>query len=260
MKPSEQRVVVTAGAAGIGRAIVDAFLDTGAGVHVADLDERALERLPFERPGLSASVADVSNADDVSAMFVEARRNMGEVSVLINCAGTAGPTAPLEDISPVDWRDCLAVNLDGAYLCAREVITDMKAAGRGSIINLSSTAGFMGFPLRTPYAAAKWAIIGLTKSLAMELGPYGIRVNAICPGSVEGERMDAVIAADAVKRGVDEAEIRESYKKAASLRTFISPEDIANTALFLCSPAGDKISGQAIPVDGHAENVGTMDI
>ena len=259
MSDQFERVVVTAGASGIGRAIVDAFLATGARVHVADRDAEAIADLPSDIENLTASVTDVADAQDVALMFAKARSHMGSVSVLINCAGIAGPTGVLEDIDPAAWRQCIEVNLDASFLCAQQAIPEMKAAGRGAIINMSSTAGLFGYPMRTPYASAKWALIGLTKSLAMELGPWGIRVNAICPGSVEGPRMDRVIAAEAIKRGTSEESVRQVYTSGVSLRTFVSADDIANMATFLCSPAGSKVSGQALPVDGHTEFNGTME-
>ena len=259
MDAGRHRVVVTAGASGIGRAIVDGFLATGARVHVADLDAAAVATLPTDDATLSASVADVAAADDVARLFDEAHENLGTINVLVNCAGIAGPTAVLEDIDPADWRQCVAVNLEASFLCTQQVIPEMKAAREGAIINMSSTAGLHGYPLRTPYAAAKWGLIGLTKSLAMELGPWGIRANAICPGSVEGDRMDRVIAAEAQKRGSHHDEVRDTYTQAVSMRTFVSAEDIANMALFLCSPGGARVSGQAIPVDGHTEFAGTME-
>jgi NAD(P)-dependent dehydrogenase (short-subunit alcohol dehydrogenase family) len=259
MEAQDQRVVVTAGASGIGRAIVEAFLESGARVHVADRDALAVDTLPKDNASLTSSITDVADADDVARMFVEARDNLGTITVLVNCAGIAGPTGILEEIDLADWRQCIAVNLEATFLCSQQVIADMKGANAGVIINMSSTAGLHGFPLRTPYASAKWGLIGLTKSLAMELGPWGIRVNAICPGSVEGPRMDAVIAAEASKRGTEQHEVRNTYTKAVSMRTFVSAEDIANMALFLCSPGGARVSGQAIPVDGHTEFAGTME-
>ena len=259
MSDQIERVVVTAGASGIGRAIADAFLATGARVHVADSDATAIAALPEDNQNLTTSVTDVADIEDVARMFAEARSHMGSVSILINCAGIAGPTGVLEDIDPVAWRQCISVNLDASFLCAQQAIPEMKAAGRGAIINMSSTAGLFGYPMRTPYASAKWALIGLTKSLAMELGPWGIRVNAICPGSVEGPRMDRVIAAEAIKRGTSEESVRQVYTSGVSLRTFVSADDIANMAVFLCSPAGARISGQALPVDGHTEFNGTME-
>jgi NAD(P)-dependent dehydrogenase (short-subunit alcohol dehydrogenase family) len=153
------------------------------------------------------------------------------------------------------WRQCLAVNLDGTFLCCRAAAKVMGAQRSGAIVNLSSTAGLYGFPRRAPYASAKWAIRGLTKTLAQELGPSGVRVNCVCPGSVEGERMDRVIAAEAAKTGRTEAQVRELFTQTASLRTFVSAQDISETIQFLASPKGARISGQEIVVDGNTETL-----
>ena len=161
----------------------------------------------------------------------------------------------VEDCAPEDWRRTLAVGLDGTFYCLRRAVPLLKRAGGGSIVNISSTAGLMGYPLRAPYTAAKWAVVGLTKSLAAELGPFSIRANAICPGSVDGPRMDRVIAAEAAARGVAPEQVRESYLRQTSLRTFIAAEDITNMALFLCAEEGRHISGQALAVDGHTESL-----
>ena len=251
-----KRVLITAGAAGIGRAITQSMADAGAKVFICDVDDDALFNAQAEIPGLKGQRADVSIEQDVDALFEAASATLGGLDILVNCAGISGPTAGIEDVKPAEWRQTLAVNLDGTYLCSRLAVPLLKAAGGGSIVNFSSTAGFMGYPRRTPYAAAKWAIIGLTKSLAMELGPFGVRVNAICPGSVEGDRMDRVIAADEASTGRSVEEIRRDYVRATSMRTFVSEEDIANMVLFVCSDAGSKISGQALAVDGHSEAVG----
>jgi len=253
---SGQRVLVTAGGAGIGLAIARAFRDAGAQTYVCDTDPAALADLAESDPDIGAAAADVSDPAQVERLFDDALVHLGGLDVLVNNAGIAGPTGPLEDCPPEAWRRTLAVNLDGQYLCARRAIPVMKAAKRGAIVNLSSTAGLFGFPLRAPYAASKWAVIGLTKTLAMELGPWGIRVNAICPGSVEGPRIDRVIAADAAARGVDAEAVREAYLRQTSMRTFVGTADIAQMVLFLCSEAGAKISGQALSVDGHTETLG----
>ena len=252
-------VIVTAGASGIGRAIVEGFLKAGEQVHVADIDAGAVHRLLEEEPGATATVTDVADADSVARMVDGALSHLGGVNALVNCAGTSGPTAAIEDIPPDDWRRCVAVNLDGTYLCTKYVVPVMKAAGRGSIVNISSTAGFYGYPLRSPYAASKWALIGLTKSLAMELGPFGIRVNVVCPGSVDGPRMDSVIAAEAAQKGMDEESVRQRYARASSLRTFVSADDIADMTVFLCSAKARQVTGQAIAVDGHTENIATLE-
>src|ERR687897_2060609 len=237
-----KRVLVTAGGAGIGRAIATAFLTEGARVWICDIDTKALAETRAAHPELGASLTDVADASAVDAMFEALERAFGGLDVLINNAGIAGPTGPLETLDPADWRRCVAVNLDGAFLCARRAVPLLKAAGGGAIVNISSTAGLMGYPLRTPYASAKWAVIGLTKSLAIELGPFGIRVNAICPGSVEGARMAQVARAEAITRGITEEEVRQAYVRTTSLRSFIPPEHIAAMALFLCSDLGASIS------------------
>ena len=191
--------------------------------------------------------------DDVDRLFALAEEQLGGLDILINNAGIAGPTGPIEEIPPEDWRRCLEVNLTGQYLCARRAVPLLKAAGGGAIVNLSSAAGRFGFALRTPYCASKWAVVGLTKALAIEVGPDQIRVNAICPGAVEGERINRVIAAKAEARGVAFEAMFKEYTETASMRRMISPQDIASMILFLCSDAGRLVSGQVIGVDGNVE-------
>jgi NAD(P)-dependent dehydrogenase (short-subunit alcohol dehydrogenase family) len=250
-----KRVLVTAGAAGIGRAIATAFLAGGARVWICDIDAEALAEARGRHPEFGTSRTDVADPDETDAMFVAIRRTFGGLDFLINNAGIAGPTGPIENLDPVEWRGCVAVNLEGTFLCTRRAVPLLKTARGGAVVNISSTAGLMGYPLRTPYAAAKWAVIGLTRSLAIELGPFSIRVNAICPGSVEGARMARVIRAEATARGVTEEEIRRAYVRTTSMRTFIRPEHIAAMAVFLCSDFGSSISGQAIAVDGNTETL-----
>lgn len=252
---ADKRVLITAGGAGIGRAIAGAFCRAGARVHTGDIDREALADAEDQWPELGTTLADVADPGEVDRLFDEALSRLGGLDFMINNAGIAGPTAAVEDCDLEGWRRTLAVNLDGTFYCARRAIPHLKAAGGGAIINMSSSAGLFGYALRSPYVAAKWAIIGFTKTLAMELGPHGIRANAICPGPVSGPRMDRVIAAQAKARGVPEQQVRDSYTRNVSLRTFIDAEDIANAAVFLCSPAGAKISGQAFPVDGHTESL-----
>ena len=252
MSIDSSKVLITAGASGIGRAIAEAFTLAGASVHIADIDPTAVERMCQDNPGISGTVADITNEEDVNRLLRDALECLGaNVTVLVNCAGIGGPAAFVEDLSYSDWSRCLAVSLDGTFLCTRAVAPAMKAAGNGAIINISSTAGLYGYPLRSAYASAKWAVIGFTKSMAMEMGPSGVRVNVICPGSVSGTRMDTVIANESQAKGIPEQEIRERYAKTCSLRTFIDAEDIANMAVFLASSAAGKVSGQVISVDGH---------
>ena len=252
---TNSRVIITAGGAGIGRAIARAFHAAGARIHICDVDAATLADAQAELPGLGVSEADVSDPDQVDRLFDAALGALGGLDVLVNNAGIAGPTALLEDCEPAEWRRTLAINLDGQFYCLRRAIPALKAAGGGAIVNLASTAGLYGYPRRGPYVASKWAIVGLTKSLAIELGPSGIRVNAICPGSIEGPRMDRVIAAEAAATGYSEEEVRQAYMRNTSMRCFIDAEDIANMAVFLCSPAGAKVSGQALAVDGHTESL-----
>ena len=253
------RVLVTAGCSGIGLAIADGFAVAGARVQVCDVNQETLSACREMRPDFLCSLADVAEPEDVDRLFEETVTQMGGLDVLVNNAGIAGPTAPIEEIEVEDWRRTIAVDLDSHYLCARKAAPMMKHQRGGSIVNISSTAGQVGYPLRTPYACAKWAVIGLTKSLAMELGPFNVRVNAICPGSVDGPRMDRVIEAEANTRGVTEEQVRREYERQASLRSFVKAEDIANAAVFLCSPAGAKVSGQALAVDGHIEGASKLD-
>lgn len=247
--------LITAGAAGIGRVIAEAFIGQGWRVHVCDIDPGAIEAFLQANPEAAATCADVANVAQVDRVFIELADRYGQLNILVNNAGIAGPTLHVEDIEPTDWDQTIAVNLNGQFYCTRRAVPMLKAAGGGSIINMSSNAAFFGCPLRAPYAASKWALIGFTKTLAMELGPFGIRVNAICPSSVEGERIDAVIQKDAKRRGKTAEEIRDMYLRQSSLRCFVSAADVANLALFLASDKSARISGQALGLDGHTESL-----
>ncbi|MDU8927098.1 SDR family oxidoreductase [Alisedimentitalea sp. MJ-SS2] len=245
-----KRVLITAGASGIGRAMAERFDEGGYDVWITDIDEAGLAAVPDH---WHAFHCDVANEEEKRAVF-EAVGTAGGLDVLCANAGVAGPTAPIEDVSLNDWRDCVSVNLEGAFLAAKHGAPLMKQARKGAIIITSSTAGQFGYPNRAPYAAAKWAVIGLMKTLAMELGPYGIRANAICPGAVEGERMEGVLAREAAAKGMTRDQVYQGYASGTSMRTFIEARDIAETAFFLGSDAARYISGQVIAVDGHTEN------
>ena len=250
-----KRVIVTAAGSGVGQAIAEGFLAAGACVHICDVAEASLKTFQLKAPNLGITVADVADPLQVDNFFDQALAHLGGLDILVNNAGIAGPTGPIESISDNDWERTLDVNLNGQFYCLRRAVPLLKESGSGSIVNIASTAGLMGYPLRTPYAASKWAVVGLSKSLAAEVGVYGIRVNAICPGSIDGERMDRVITAEAQARGVNPEKIRQGYLKQSSLRTFIKAADIANLTLFICSKAGAKISGQALSVDGNTETL-----
>ena len=247
-----KRVFVTAGAAGIGLALACAFRDAGARVAVSDLDADAVAKVP---EGISAHAADVASEAEMAGVFRALDAGWGGVDIVCANAGTGGPAGEIETLAFADWRACVSANLDGAFLTCRWAAGHMSRQEAGVILLTSSTAGLFGYPLRTPYATAKWGVIGLMKTLAMELGPRGVRVNALCPGSVEGPRMDRVVANEARARGSQEAEIRESYVKGVSMNTWVTAEEVADAALFLASDAASKISGLALPVDGHTETL-----
>ena len=248
-------VVIAAGASGIGKKIARAFMDQKCNVLVCDISEPHIESFRNEYPEIYIQKADVSAYWEVKDFFEQVKERAQCIDVLVNCAGIAGPTALLEDIDPEDWAKTMNVNLNGMFHCLKEAIPLIKKSNNPSIINIASSASFHGFPMRSPYASAKWATIGLTKTLAMELGKYGIRVNAICPGSVSGNRIDRVISEDAKKQGKTVGEIKSLYLRQVSMKTFIEPEDVANLSLFLASPMGRFISGQAIGLDGHTEGL-----
>lgn len=242
-----QRVLITAGGSGIGRAMGEAFDAAGWAVTVTDVDKKALALAP---EGWDTHGVDVTD----EAAMAQVIGGMDRIDALCANAGIAGPTALIEDIDLADWRRCVSVNLDGAFLAAKYAAPRMKNAGAGAITLTSSTAGLYGFPNRAPYASAKWAIIGLMKTLAMELGPFGIRANAICPGPVEGPRMEGVMEREAAAKGMTRDEIYKGYAAGISMRSFVEAEDIAQMALFLSSNAARRVSGQVIAVDGHTEN------
>lgn len=244
------RVLVTAGAAGIGRAIATTFLQHGARVHVCDVDEQALAALKSDTPAITQTVADVAKLADVDRLFADAKRELGGLDVLVNNAGIAGPTGLVEEIRPEDWDRCIDVDLNAMFYCTRLAMPMIKAAGGGSIVCLSSVAGRLGFARRSPYAAAKWAVVGFVKSLAIEAGPDKVRVNCIQPGNVEGERIERVIDAKAQALGITSEQMRKRLLDSVSLRTFVSGQDIANMALFLATDAGRHITGQALSVCG----------
>jgi NAD(P)-dependent dehydrogenase (short-subunit alcohol dehydrogenase family) len=245
-----QRTLVTAGASGIGREIARRFAAAGAKVFVCDVDPKTLEAFGKENPGIGGTLADVADPAQVDALFAATEKALGGLDILVNNAGIAGPTQKVEAIATADWDKCIAINLNGMFYCTRKGVPLLKKAGGGSIVNLSSVAGRLGYPLRTPYAASKWAVVGLTKSLAMELGPDKIRVNCIQPGLVKGPRIDAVIQAKADAFGIPFAEMKERLLKTVSLREMVTAEDIAEMALFICSKAGARITGQALSVCG----------
>ena len=254
---SDQPVaIVTGGASGIGLGIASTLIADGYDVFVLDNDLQRVDAYNASHPLSRAQVCDVSDASAVATEIDGVLHVAGRIDLLVNNAGISGPTAPVEAVDPAEWQKTLDVGLTGAFNVTRSVAPIMKAQSSGAIINIASNAGLMGCPNRSPYVAAKWGLIGLTKTWAMELGPYKVRVNALCPASVDGERIEAVMARDAEERGVSVGEIRQSYERQSSLQSFTRVEDIASMVCYLASDAGVRVSGQAIGLDGHTETLG----
>lgn len=247
-----KRVLITGGASGIGLAMARAFARAGDRVWVTDVEIPLLADLP---EGVRGSKKNAADEADYESLFAHLQEEWGGLDVLCANAGTKGPTAPIEEMDLGEWRACLKVNLDGAMLAAKHAARLMKPARSGVMIFTSSTAGQNGFPFRAPYAAGKWAVIGLMKTVAMELGPYNIRANAICPGAVNGPRMDAVIAAEAKAKGMTPEAVRRGYVQGTALKRMVEADDIADTALYLASDAARMVSGQALTVDGMTYNI-----
>ncbi|MDO5604080.1 MAG: SDR family oxidoreductase [Paracoccus sp. (in: a-proteobacteria)] len=247
------RVIVTAGASGIGRAIVEGFLGEGARVATCDIDETALARLPDQ---VMARHVDVADAGALTRFVAEAADWLGGLDCLVNNAGIAGPTARIEDVALDQWNQTLAVCLTSQFVASAAAVPLLRGSANPSIVNLSSLAGRLGFPLRAPYAAAKWGVIGLTRTLALELGPDGIRVNAVLPGIVSGERQRRVMEARAQIRGASLSEIEAEAFSHTAIREYVTPQQIADQILYLASPRGRTISGQALSVCGGTERLG----
>src|SRR5919197_1065343 len=250
------RALVTAGAGGIGLEVARAFVREGARVHVCDVDDSALAALKTADPALTWTKCDVADRSQVARLFDDALAALGGLDCLVNNAGIAGPTGRVEEINPEDWDRCLAVDLTGQFNCARLAIPHLKQSKNASMMNVSSQAGEHGFPLRSPYAAAKWGVIGFTKTLAMELGPYGIRVNALLPGIVAGGRIRRVLQGEGPQRGVAVKEKEEFMFQFTSIKQYVTPQQLADMVVFTASPRAKTISGQAISVCGDTNMLG----
>ncbi|MGH9524160.1 MAG: SDR family oxidoreductase [Terriglobales bacterium] len=245
-----KKVLITAAASGIGLAIARAFHVNGARVYICDIDDVALQRAERELPGLLTLRCDVGDRAEVTAMVADAARRMGGLDVLINCAGIGGPTKPVHALDPADWDAVVRVNLTGTFDVTRNAIPHLIESDCGVVINLSSAAGRFGYANRSAYSATKWALIGFTKTLSMELGEHGIRVNAIAPGAVAGERAERVFQGRAQLSGRSIAEEKRLGLQNQSLKELVDPDDIAALAVFLASDAGKSISGQVLSIDG----------
>lgn len=248
-----KRVLVTAGASGIGLATTRGYVAAGASVFICDIDEAALKAAKAELPNIHTQVANVADEQSVAALFEAVDQALGGLDILVNNAGVAGPTGYVEDLSLADWNHTLAVNITGQFLCARQAVPRLRKGNSASIVNLSSAAGHLGFPGRSPYSASKWAVVGFTKSLALELARDGIRVNAVLPGAVDGPRIRAVIAAKADVLGKPVEEVAAVYENQSAMGCLITAEDIANQILYATSDYALHVTGQELVVDGYTQ-------
>ena len=252
-----KKFIISAAGDGIGFSISKLIVENGGKVYLTDIDQKKINKISRNnkyKNKIFANQLDANNYDQVKQYF-KSLSNLKKIDGLINNVGIAGPTKYIEKITREEWQNTIETNLNSHFFFTKFAIPLLKKNKSGSIINLSSTAGLFGFPQRTPYAASKWAIIGLTKSLAMELGKFKIRVNAICPGSVEGDRMKRVISAKAKLLKVNANKIQKEFESMTSIKSFVRKEDIASMAVYLLSDNSINISGQAIAVDGHTERM-----
>lgn len=249
------RVLLTGAAGGIGLAVARAFVAQGAHVMICDIAEDRLAHMAETDPAIRSVRADVADEASVRALFAEVDTALGGLDVLVNNAAITGPYGPVEDNDPAAWSRSIGINLVGQFHCVHQAVPRLRRAGGGSIVNMSSVAGRLGYPLRTAYAAAKWGIIGLTESLAMELGPANIRVNAILPGIVSGPRQAAQQRAQAERLGISDEEMHARYVRNISLRRKVDEVEIADLILFITSDKGRSISGQSLGVCGNVETM-----
>ncbi len=252
---NKKKIIISAGASGIGWSTAKICLSKGAIVYICDIDIKSLKKVekhPLNKKRLFAYECDASDEDDVSNFFIQIKKKTKYIDALINNVGVAGPTGTIDKLSSNDWEKTLKINVISHFYFNKLTIPMLKKNKGGSIINISSGAGIMGFPLRSPYAASKWAVIGVTKTLAMELGKFKIRVNAICPGTIKGDRMVRVIKDKAKFLKVSKKKVEKEFISMASMNCWIYEEDIGNICSFLISKDGERISGQTIPVDGNA--------
>ena len=251
-----KKVIISAGASGIGWSAAKLFLIRGATVYICDINKKLLKKTkkhPQNNKKLFSYECDASNENQVSAFFKQVSRKTKKIDALINNVGIAGPTGSLEKLKSKDWENTLHVDVNSHFYFTKNAIPLIKKSKNGSIVNISSTAGILGFPLRSPYAASKWAIIGVTKTLAMELGKFNIRVNAVCPGTIKGNRMKRVIKDKAKFTKVSAKTVEKDFVSMSSMKQWILEEDIGKMCSFLISDESSKVSGQVISVDGHTE-------
>ena len=251
-----KKVIISAGASGIGWATTKVCTSRGAQVFLCDINEKLINRINKNTKytnKIFAYECDASNESDVIDFFSKVLKKTKKIDALINNVGIAGPTGTLDKLESLEWEKTIRVDINSHFYFTKKAIPLIKKSKNGSIINISSTAGILGFPLRTPYAASKWAAIGVTKSLAMELGKFNIRVNAVCPGTIKGNRMKRVIKDKAKFTKSSTRSIEKDFISMSSMKKWILEEDIGKMCAFLISNDSSKVSGQVIAVDGHTE-------
>jgi len=250
---SIERVLVTGAGDSVGREIAERFLKRGDKVHICDVREEAVKATLAANPGMSGSVVDVGKRVEVDRLFADLRTAMGDVSILVNVVGIAGPRASIEDIDEDEWERTIGVNLNGLFYCMKRAIPMLKANGGGSIINFSTCSTRTRLPFRAPYIASKYGVEGLTLNAARELGPFGIRCNAILPGIINNQRFNFIVSRNSTATGRSAADIEADYLKYVSLRTKVELRELADTVLFLASDTGKKITGELMAVSGNME-------
>ena len=253
-----KKIIISAGASGIGWATTKVCVAKGASVYLCDIDLKAINKVkkhPLYNKRIFVSEADASDEIQVMDFFNKIKKKFRNLDALINNVGVAGPTGIIEKLDSNEWENTLHVNVNSHFYFTKQAIPLLKKSNNSSIVNISSTAGIMGYPLRSPYAVSKWGVVGLTKTLAMELGKYKIRVNAVCPGTIKGDRMKRVIKAKAKLMKVSQKLIEKDFISMSSLKSWVTEEDIGNACAFLISNEASKISGQVIAVDGNTEKM-----
>lgn len=250
-----RKVLITAGGSGIGRCIAEAFLKQGDQVFVCDINDSHLQQFRQDYPQLHTFCCDLGQPEYVQAMFDTAVQQLGGLDILINNTGVSGPTVAAEELSFEEWTQVLNLNLNSTFLVTKLAIPYLKQSDAGVIINLSSIAGRMGYPFRLAYSTSKWGIVGFTKTLSMELGAFDIRVNAILPGAVDGERVQRVLQARADSMNISIKDVTENALANQSIKHFVNPKHIADLCIFLASDSGRSISGQILPIDGDKQRL-----
>lgn len=248
-----KKVFISAGGSGIGRCIAEAFLNNDDEVFVCDINAQSLEQFQKDYPKLHIYACDLAEPEQIKLMFAEAIKKLGHIDVLVNNTGISGPTIAADELSFDDWNTVINLNLNSTFLITQLVIPLLKQSGAGVIINMSSIAGRLGYPYRLAYSTSKWGLIGFTKTLSMELGEDNIRVNAILPGAVDGDRVQRVLQARADVAQSSLEKVTQNALKNQSLKYFVNPKHIADLCLFLASDSGRSISGQILPIDGDKQ-------